>query len=542
MVCKHPALGVVAILVVFVQRLLWKQTQFIGVLFPSLCDGSSSFVSITTNKNNTAQYALNAQCNFFLAESSIPKSGLGVYTAIDIPKDQPAQPTPDICLYVTDAKVGKSETATHTWQDYRFGAQTETDRPERTRAACQGLVTMFNSMPNERYASARPAAVPELIHTHGGLRRQDSPGAGAITHYFGASSKTLRDVTAGTELTLWDGTWDESSADDDDDTGNSEDDGFDDDVPPIRSTDWLRRHGMCIDHIRPGQSNIPDAGRGAFASRSLPKGSVAAPSPLQLFRDRNDFAKKKGNRRQVEELFINYCFQPRGSKMLLYPYAGFGLINHSSDNPNVEIRWSTSHMNHAEQWLGLPMDQFWHMLYPGALMIEAVAIRDIEEGEEILMDYGIEWEDAWNEHAMHWKPPSSANDYVYPTEMDPTKPFRTVKEQKKNPYAPNLMTMCNTYSLDRKDNTNVKWRPNDNDWPQNLVDCEVLARTKTTQGSYVYNVSLWGDWEADYFEYNVPQEAIAFADRPYQSDQHLRDSFRHPIVFPDELTPALWRK
>ena len=73
-----------------------------------------------------------------------------------------------------------------------------------------------------------------------------------------------------------------------------------------------------------------------------------------------------------------------------------------------------------------------------------------------------------------------------------------------------------------------------------MVDCEVMARTKTKQGSYVYNVSLWNDWEADYFEYNVPQEAIAFVDRPYQSDQHLRNAFRHPMVFPDEITPSQW--
>ena len=158
------------------------------------------------------------------------------------------------------------------------------------------------------------------------------------------------------------------------------------------------------------------------------------------------------------------------------------------------------------------------------------------------MNYGNEWKVAWNGHATQWNPPISAKDYVYPTDMDLTEPFRTIEEQTKNPYAPNLMMMCNTFSLDRKDNSNVQWRSNDNGWPQNLVDCEVLARTKTEQGPYVYNVSLWNDWEADYFEYDVPQEAISFMDQPYQSDQHLKNAFRHPMVFPDELTPSQWRE
>jgi len=32
------------------------------------------------------------------------------------------------------------------------------------------------------------------------------------------------------------------------------------------------------------------------------------------------------------------------------------------------------------------------------LSFEYVALRDIEEGEEIFMDYGEEWEDAWEQH------------------------------------------------------------------------------------------------------------------------------------------------
>lgn len=41
-----------------------------------------------------------------------------------------------------------------------------------------------------------------------------------------------------------------------------------------RSLEWLQENGKCIDNIVPRQSTIEGAGRGAFAKRNLPKGSI----------------------------------------------------------------------------------------------------------------------------------------------------------------------------------------------------------------------------------------------------------------------------
>jgi hypothetical protein len=46
------------------------------------------------------------------------------------------------------------------------------------------------------------------------------------------------------------------------------------------SIEFLKEHGRCQDHIRPGLSAIPHAGRGAFASRDLEKGTIVAHAPL----------------------------------------------------------------------------------------------------------------------------------------------------------------------------------------------------------------------------------------------------------------------
>ena len=48
----------------------------------------------------------------------------------------------------------------------------------------------------------------------------------------------------------------------------------------IRTMDWLNQNGWCQDHIQPKISTIPQAGRGAFATRDLPKGTVVGYSPL----------------------------------------------------------------------------------------------------------------------------------------------------------------------------------------------------------------------------------------------------------------------
>eukprot|EP00550_Attheya_septentrionalis_P001234 CAMPEP_0198283790 /NCGR_PEP_ID=MMETSP1449-20131203/3391_1 /TAXON_ID=420275 /ORGANISM="Attheya septentrionalis, Strain CCMP2084" /LENGTH=79 /DNA_ID=CAMNT_0043980625 /DNA_START=7 /DNA_END=243 /DNA_ORIENTATION=+ len=39
--------------------------------------------------------------------------------------------------------------------------------------------------------------------------------------------------------------------------------------PPItkRSVEWLKENGKCLDNIKAGNSTIPEAGRGAFATR-----------------------------------------------------------------------------------------------------------------------------------------------------------------------------------------------------------------------------------------------------------------------------------
>jgi hypothetical protein len=48
----------------------------------------------------------------------------------------------------------------------------------------------------------------------------------------------------------------------------------------VRDLKWLERHGRCQDHLYPDKSTLLQAGRGAFASHNLPKGTIVGYSPL----------------------------------------------------------------------------------------------------------------------------------------------------------------------------------------------------------------------------------------------------------------------
>lgn len=47
----------------------------------------------------------------------------------------------------------------------------------------------------------------------------------------------------------------------------------------MRDSKWLEENGYCLDYIQPNNSIIKQAGKGAFATRSIKAGHIIAPSP-----------------------------------------------------------------------------------------------------------------------------------------------------------------------------------------------------------------------------------------------------------------------
>ena len=121
----------------------------------------------------------------------------------------------------------------------------------------------------------------------------------------------------------------------------------------------------------------------------------------------------------AEELLLNYAYGHPDSPMLLVPNAPMAnFINHGGkEEANVQIRWPEplSKTGRLFEWAytrskeDIYDDNFestnhnaWLKDHPidvmeksGRLAFEYVALRDIKDGEEIMIDYGDLWDDAW---------------------------------------------------------------------------------------------------------------------------------------------------
>jgi len=87
-----------------------------------------------------------------------------------------------------------------------------------------------------------------------------------------------------------------------------------------RSQEWLEQYGLCIDNLRVGPSTIPNAGRGAFATRKIAAGGLVVPVPLTHVPDKtvldmhalelnaNGDLVRKSDEVVTQQLFLNYCF------------------------------------------------------------------------------------------------------------------------------------------------------------------------------------------------------------------------------------------
>jgi len=332
--------------------------------------------------------------------------------------------------------------------------------------------------------------------------------------------------------------------------------------------EWLQEHGICMDNMRVAPSTIPQAGRGAFATRFLPKGTTVAPVPLLHVPHKDRFnmynitprVEANGkrtfvilNRRNATQLQLmtNYCYGHAKSTLLLCPYGVMtAAINHNQTRANLKMKWGKT--GHHPEWLNMTIISLIQQKHAG-LVIELVATRDIEPGEELFLDYGDEWENAWNEHVKKWQPPNGSYATGPTAEAlndDFDTDLRTVFEQMEDPYPEGVKIKCEPCFRFKG-----KWKKhlgNHTALIEYLAredatqqDCDILQREQDENGTVLYTAVLIaknkGKKIADSKLEKVPREAFVFAFKPYASDMHLPNAFRHAIMIPDEIFPEKWK-
>jgi hypothetical protein len=151
--------------------------------------------------------------------------------------------------------------------------------------------------------------------------------------------------------------------------------------------------GHCLTDIFVEDSPIPMAGKGVFTKKAHKKGDVVSISPALVLPKHTVYTTNDTS------LLINYCICSNGSDVALVPIGLAGVMNHGGSSANVAMDWMV--------WEGMESRLSWDVQdlesAPFApLDIQVIATRDIKKGEEILLHYGVEWEEEWTEyvHAM----------------------------------------------------------------------------------------------------------------------------------------------
>lgn len=357
-----------------------------------------------------------------------------------------------------------------------------------------------------------------------------------------------------------------------------------------RSLDWLERNGRCLDDtIASGTSHTPNAGRGAFAKRAIAEGSIITTIPLVQVMDKAnlniDVEFMQGYHQVAvsnRQLLINYCFGHRKSEMLLCPTTSAALVNHGTAKANARLRWSDFPRSYSassdarggiDSRRAVPpymasLDEIdpRKMGTDAKLVFDLIATRDIAEGEEIFMDYGSEWEEAWDQH-VHSYDTGSSHDYVpanvmnseerpillssdpdlvhhnYLCRLEPFAREDSIKTMPVEDYRANPSMEPDGWG----DYTRTMYADNDYIW---WWPCDVVAIDRDSSGGRpTYQTIVYEKGSIDDGREprvirklkNVPRTGIKFVDKPYHSNQHLPSAFRHYIPIPDDIFPLHWR-
>ena len=619
-------------------------------------DEEKSKQSPNTDNRPSSVKGWPAECALYLAESTIPNSGMGMFTAIDLPKGALVG-SPDIAIPIID--VNWHNQASYQREEYHFiyenyfwSAQSMcmVDIAESVGVMSNGFGALANS---HQGLMNMDEGLPR--YDVAGLHRSRDVGAGQFSPYHDREVRTSAMVPAGSELFVDYGeSWFTSRSDSlgylpmEDDYNRadiflktfdrfdksklsnstrgepiskeikseywelirnfySKDDsrvvnalpntldgaktavkgGIRNFIREIRSPEWFQENGKCLDNIRPQPSTIKQAGRGAFATRFIPKGGIVITAPLiQVPRGRELFKMYEMNATDSDgnyvrgdpnstshtgyQLMMNYAFGHPESSVLLTPYGpSVSFINHNATVANTKMQWADP----KDEWLSQSVEWLERNTTGAQLSLDFIATRDILPGEEVFLDYGDSWQSAWDDYVNNWSPPPGSETYLSAIDMnkDTTGKYKvllTSKEQQTDPYPSNIQTMCR-YRLPKKmePHANITKVWDKSHASGKLHPCEIMSKTAAQKNEngvvvhstdYLYTAKIlenksvlgkFGDEDKlpgvprkrSFTLTGMPRTAIQFGNKLYSNDIFLPNSFRHEIVVPDDIWPESWK-
>jgi SET domain len=405
-------------------------------------------------------------CGLYMAESTIPKAGWGVFTGMDAKRGHDFGA--DAAIIVTDFPRGgdaSSALSEYWWADYLTRASFDASR---VASVLPGIGMMSNSHPG--YVNVRNRGVSDRVRIGRG-----NASFGAFSHAIGHSFDAAHALEAGQELfseygdewfayrypnvprkadyeevnNLLSG-WKQRVEDDGIEELTSDraealylelalgkfkdsaNETLDADlarqqvlVPTTveeaarairhkrrvagltlenhrRSLDWLYEHGACLDHLEAQPSTVEPHQMGAVLRSD--RGVIRQG---QLVAPVPVVAVARSHTRlngttEHRQLILNYCYGHVDSSVLLFPYSPVVNFVNHGFNGTANVRIRWSSMSNDKKRLWTAS----RLLQSGksqGLVLELFALRDLHPGEEVLLDYGDRWSTAWRKHEHDWR-------------------------------------------------------------------------------------------------------------------------------------------
>jgi len=152
----------------------------------------------------------------------------------------------------------------------------------------------------------------------------------------------------------------------------------------------LKKVGHCLSNVMIFDSDIPLAGKGLFAYKNFKKDDIVDISPVLILR------KHEVESISNESVIMNYVITSKNIDVVLLPLGLSAAINHNSESlANLQMEWyewstnSHDNLNKYSNIEDLLKSEF------SPLDVSFRAKRDISYGEELTINYGIEWVEAW---------------------------------------------------------------------------------------------------------------------------------------------------
>lgn len=156
------------------------------------------------------------------------------------------------------------------------------------------------------------------------------------------------------------------------------------------------------------------------------------------------------------------------------------------------------------------------------------------EGDEIFLDYGDEWVEAWESHVAAWRPP------VHNEKYRSAEQFRKILEQDPTQYSSFVAqfdVFCrDSFAKGSGGSESLVYQHNPNAM---IIPCQIIGANPLADAPFTVRFILESTG-APHDQDNIPLEGLQFFNKMYTSDMHLRNAFRHEIGLPDDLFPRSW--